>query len=268
MPTPREGYYTKTGERVPSVTTILGRFKDAGGLINWSWKLAYDPLQQSVALLRNYDPERAAAFLATNPLVRADYNKVRDGAADAGTLAHAAVEEHIKDQAALFTSSSKSKLKRLRFKPVDWIALVKALDRPVDDETISRAKNAFESFINWAGQSQLQVTHTEIRLVSEKHRFGGTPDAMFIHGKRALGDWKTSNSIYAEYLMQIAAYGILWEEHFPNDPITGGYHLLRFDKTYADFTHKHWSELETAKVAFLKLREVYELEKELKKRAA
>ncbi len=268
MPTPREGYYLKDGTRVPSVTTILGRYKDAGGLINWSWKLAYDPLQQAVALLKNYDAERAAIFLASNPLVRADYNAVRESAADAGTLAHAAVEAHIKEQAARVATASKSQLKRLRHSPPNWPELIKALDRPADEETIARAKNAFESFLNWAGQSNLIVTHTEIRLVSEAHRFGGTPDAMFIHGKRALGDWKTSNSIYAEYLMQIAAYGILWEEHYPDDPITGGYHLLRFDKTYADFTHKHWNELETAKIAFLKLREAYELEKELKKRAS
>ena len=80
--------------------------------------------------------------------------------------------------------------------------------------------------------------------------------------------WKSSNSIYPEYLIQVAAYGILWDEHNPDKPIDGGYHLIRFDKNFSDFHHHFWAELETAKAAFLKMRSLYDDMKELKKRAA
>ena len=33
MPTPKKGYYVD-GEKVPGVTTVLGRFKESGGLIS------------------------------------------------------------------------------------------------------------------------------------------------------------------------------------------------------------------------------------------
>lgn len=208
MATAKGGYHTSDGTRVPSVTTILGRFKEAGGLIHWAWELGKEGK---------------------------DYRQVRDEAALSGTIAHEAVEAWIKKQSY-----------------------------EIADE---RAQKSFEAFKEWADQTQLQVIETELGLVSEKHRFGGTLDAMLVRGKLSCGDWKTSNAVHPEYLCQIAAYGILWEENFPEKPILGGYHLMRFDKTYGDFSHRWWSELETAKKAFLLMRDLYDCDKELKARA-
>lgn len=213
MATLKGGYQLKDGTRVPGVTTILGRFKEAGGLIHWAWQLGKEGK---------------------------DYREVRDEAASAGTMAHEAVEAFIRGLPVKFEGP---------------------------EETVAKARKSFEAFHEWADRSQLRADKTELPLVSERYRFGGTFDAILVGGKRAMGDWKTSNSIYPEYLCQVAAYGILWEENFPDEPITGGYDLIRFDKTYGDFTHKHWDELESAKRAFLLMRELYELDKELKARA-
>ena len=65
MAEPRPGYYLADGSHVPSVTTIIGRFKESGGLIHWAWALGKEGK---------------------------DYREVRDKAADAGTMAHDAVE--------------------------------------------------------------------------------------------------------------------------------------------------------------------------------
>lgn len=213
MPTLKGGYFTKDGKRVPSVTTILGRFKDSGGLIHWAWNLGKEGK---------------------------DYREVRDAAADAGTLAHQAVEDWIHGE------------------ETKWDG---------EPEVVFKAKTAFGAFQEWANQTQLRITHTELPLVSEKYRFGGTFDAILVQGKRAMGDWKSSNAIYPEYLAQVAAYGVLWDENFPDEKIDGGYHLLRFDKEYGDFHAHWWAELEAGKRFFLHLREAYEDDKELKKRA-
>ena len=205
-------YRLKDGTRVPSVTTVLSRFKDAGGLIHWAWTLGKEGK---------------------------DYREERDRAADAGTLAHEAVEAFVHGLSPRFGE---------------------------DAEIAGKAERAYGAFREWATQTQLQVTETEVSMISEKHKFGGTMDALLVSGKRAVGDWKSSNALYPEYLIQVAAYGMLWEENHPDEPITGGYHLLRFDKTYGDFTHKWWGELDTAKKAFLLMRELYELDKELKQR--
>lgn len=216
MPTAKGGYYLKDGTRVPSVTTILGRFKEAGGLIHWAWQLGIDGK---------------------------DYREERDKAADSGTLAHAAVESWIHGT------------------PEHLIAFG-------ESDVAQKAKTCFAAFLEWARQSQLKVTRTEVSLVSERYRFGGTLDAIMVCNRRSVGDWKSSNGIYLEYLAQIAAYGILWEENFPEEPIDGGYHLLRFDKEYGDFHHHYWNELAAGQRYFLHLVRAYEEQKELKKRAA
>lgn len=234
MATQKGGYFTKAG-RVPSVTTILGRFKESGALIHWAAGQAAEYVKLN--LPANPTSEDVMRVCET---AKHAYRDVRDKAADAGTMAHDAVEAWIHGHLVAFA----------------------------EDDVSRKAKIAFDAFMEWANQTELKVTVTEKPLVSEKYQFGGTLDAMLVRGRLSLGDWKTSNAIYGEYLCQIAAYGILWEENFPDQPVEGGYHLLRFDKNYGDFHHHFWAELETAKRSFLLMRELYENDKELKKRAA
>lgn len=215
MPTPRQGYRTKDGARIPSVTTIISKFKESGGLVHWAWDLGIQGL---------------------------DYRKVRDEAASSGTFAHAMVEAWIKGEDP------------------------EQVDGP--DELIMKARNAYMLFLEWAGQTKLKVTDTEVGLVSEKYRFGGTLDAMLISDRLSLGDWKTSNHVYADYLFQLAAYAILWEENRPDQLITGGFHLMRFAKDTPDFSHHYWGELEEAKEGFLLMRRLYDIKATLDKRAA
>jgi hypothetical protein len=211
---PKGGYFVD-GKRVPSVTTITSKFKEAGGLMHWSWQCGIDGK---------------------------DYRTEREEAASAGTLAHSMVEAWVRDEPPVCSH--------------------------VDPEVAKRAQRSFDAFLEWANQSSLKVTHTELPLVSKKLLFGGTLDGITLNGRRAIVDWKTSNGIYEDMLVQIAAYKGLWEENFPDDPIEGGLHLVRFDKTYGDFAHRWWPELDAGWRAFTHMRPLYEDFKELKKRAA
>jgi hypothetical protein len=213
MPTAKGGYFLADGSRVPSVTTVISKFKDCGGLLHWAWKLGMEGK---------------------------DYRQVRDDAASAGTLAHKLVEQWARNEPLSITGEM---------------------------EVVTKAEIAFSAFKEWAAQSKLEIVQTELPLISERYRFGGTMDAVLVNGKRSIGDWKSSNSIYPEYLVQVAAYGMLWLENFPDQPIDGGYHLMKFSKDHPDFAHFHWSELEDAKRAFLLLRELYDLKAGLEKRA-
>jgi hypothetical protein len=81
-------------------------------------------------------------------------------------------------------------------------------------------------------------------------------------------DYKTSNGVYSDMLIQLAAYKNLWEENRPDLPITGGCHLLRFAKERGDFAHHYFQELDDEWEQFLLFRQAYDLDKALKKRAA
>jgi len=219
MPHPKGGYKLTSGEKVPGVTTIIGRFKDSGALMYWA-------CEQGKAIERGE--------------ISKLYDK-RDEAADSGTLAHSLVEAHISGL---------------------------PLPELPDTEIGRKAKQGYENYLQWAENNRIDIEAQEMEMVSELYKFGGCPDAIGTdsHGKLCLLDWKTSNGCYPDYLIQMAAYGQLWLENHPDRPITGGFHLCRFGKETADFTHHFWSELDFAWQQFILFRRAYDIDKMLKKR--
>jgi hypothetical protein len=71
MPTPLKGYRNSKGEKVPGTTTIIGRFKESGGLIQWAYNRGKDGLE---------------------------LYESRDKAAELGTIVHSMVEAYIRGE--------------------------------------------------------------------------------------------------------------------------------------------------------------------------
>jgi hypothetical protein len=161
-------------------------------------------------------------------------------AADAGTLAHAMVEAHIHG--------------------VPFVAPI-----GTDPAQLAKASVAFGAYREWESDTRLQIVATEIKLVSEVHRFGATPDAIAIRANKGLvlPDWKSSKGTYADHLLQLAAYGHAFEE-VTGMELVGGYYLCRFDKMSGGFSTKWWPRdaLDGAWKAFLACRQLYELQKD------
>ena len=216
---PTQPYILADGNRVSGVTTILGRFKDSGGLLWWAF-------EQGKAMQRGE--------------INGLYDK-RDEAADLGTIVHEMVEAHID-----------------------------GMNYTVPDELTEAQKEqvwgAYGAYFEWQQSVSMEFVAQEIPLVSEQYRFGGCPDAIaWVNNKLSLVDWKTSNKVYPDYMMQLAAYKILWEENNPDDRIEG-FHLCRFSKDYGDFSHHYFPELDLAEQQFLLLLQAYNNDKILKKR--
>lgn len=133
---------------------------------------------------------------------------------------------------------------------------------------VQHARQGFDNFLRWKENNRIEIIKHEIELVSEEHLFGGCPDAIGrdANGLLCLLDWKTSNHVFTDYMLQLAAYAQLWEENNPLDPLVGGYHLCRFAKEQADFSHHYWLDLTEALVMFLILRRAYEIDQRLRKR--
>jgi len=168
------------------------------------------------------------------------YDK-RDEAADAGTLAHAMVEANIKGQ---------------------------PLPQLPENGIGKAARQGYENYLQWQANSSIKIIAQEMELISEAYEYGGCPDAIGLdsQGRLCLLDWKTSNGVYQDYIIQLAAYKNLWEENHPEQLLVGGFHLLRFSKEHADFAHHYWSELDDAWEQFKLFRRAYDLDKKLKKR--
>lgn len=231
---PTRGYRLADGTRVPSVTTVTGRFKDSGGLVHWAWQTGIDG---------------------------EDYRAKRDSAAEAGSICHGWIEDYIHGRDRELTPDTEEVMPELY-----------------------AAEQGFKAFLDWADSVQLEVLETEVPLVSETYKFGGTFDALaLVAGKPKLLDWKTSNAVYGEYVAQVAAYRELLRERQTsvglvlNGEIVGSNNdapdaalLLRIGKEMADFhLHSYPSAvLDLGWDYFRHALKMFELDKKLKKVAA
>lgn len=68
-------------------------------------------------------------------------------------------------------------------------------------------------YLGWHEKYQPEIKHVELRLISDKHKLGGTLDRIYrIDGKLVLFDLKSSKTaIYDSMWLQVAAYADMYE---------------------------------------------------------
>ena len=269
MPTPRQGYRGADGRSIPGTTTVISRYRDSGALLRWNYgqgreheamhwrRRAYDAGAELIPL---YSPDTQIALDAFVGLfIGPDWRKegqppaapesafdTAEKAAEAGTIAHEMIERHVKGQ-----------------------DIEEAIPPGTDPLVVKRGRNAFKQFLSWRDSTGIRITHTEMPLRSELHRFGGTIDALGIDGTdaRILVDWKTSKGVYLDHLIQLGAYATLIDENLPDLSPRGGAHLLRISRENATFSHYFYGPdvIEKAKRNFIKRRELWDLDEDLTK---
>ncbi len=203
-------YKNADGKSLKGVTTILGILAKPA-LIGWAYK-------QGIAGVPLYES--------------------RDKAADAGTLAHLYVENH---------------LKGLPDPPRDGIP----------QDVVDKASSCYIAYLDWEKAHSFQMVKSELSLISEEYQFGGTIDIGAGVNELSIVDIKTSGGVYFSMKVQVAAYGHLYTENFPDTPIKG-YHILRLGEM-GDFSHHYWPNLNEEWEVFkacLKIQEVLDKTKQ------
>jgi hypothetical protein len=120
-----------------------------------------------------------------------DYRKERDKAADIGTIAHFLIECFLNNQVADLSDYGQ--------------------------EDIDKALLCYNKFVDWWDEQRLRKVYTEIQLVHEEVRYGGTIDmiAERDNGEFVLIDFKTSKKISDSYWRQCAGYAQLFNFNNP-----------------------------------------------------
>lgn len=210
-------YKLKDGTIVPGTTTILGVLSKPA-LIIWANQLG---------------------------LEGKDCRKVRDEAADIGSVVHFMVMAFLRGQEADLSDFSKA--------------------------VIDKAENAFLSFLSWWNKKKYKVIATELELVHPKYKYGGTMDLIVEEeeGWRGLIDFKSGKGIYEpEMPCQLSAYEELYE--FNTRLLIDWAAIVRIDKEGADFNPdtdiKTWTNLSEHWKMFQLLHQLYDLNKKLKGR--
>ncbi|MDD5011989.1 MAG: hypothetical protein PHQ00_07695 [Phycisphaerae bacterium] len=202
------------GEIVPGVTTIVRQLGwNTDVLVAWA---------------------RREALSGNDP------NKIRDEAADSGTVTHKLIESHIIGEKADLSDYTQNQ--------------------------IDKGETGFLAYLEWEKRNAIEYIGSEIQIVSEKYRCGGTIDAIAKkNGVLWLLDFKTSSGIWPEMKVQVAAYKNIYEEINPLNKISEC-HLLQLNKKDGSFQHHKLSDeqIGNAWIVFKHCRELYDFQKYLK----
>jgi hypothetical protein len=213
--------YGIDGVEYPSVTTILGVLGKGDALLDWSARCTAQYIRENV------DKVGIEKALELAP---AFWREAREEAADIGAEIHDLIHKYIK------------------------------FGRDATGAMRPEVENGFLAFLEWEKIHDVKWIETEKTVISKKHGFAGTLDAIcMFEGKRYLIDFKSSKAFYDGFDMQLGAYRIAAAEM---ECKTEGCGILRLDKTtganeWKDFTDKQ----DQAGAAFLALARFYYLQK-------
>ena len=171
MPHPTGGY-ALNGKRIPGVTTVIGRFKDAGGLLNWYHKLG----------LQKKNPGKEARR-----------------AADAGTACHELIENYLARR-----KIHKDKLyKALK---------LDAEQRQWSDTSYSAFLCWHKETQPRIEEMEVRYVSADLKCGGTPDAVGRLMAHTELYNKRIMLDWKTSNSMSSDHTIQVATYVAMWEE--------------------------------------------------------
>lgn len=175
-----------------------------------------------------------------------DSSHYTDTAARIGTLAHHIIQVELENQKSGNILADK---------------LIEPDTSMYGKTEIEKAYKSVASFTAWQKQHDISVIETELQLVSEKYKYGGTIDLLaIVDGKITLVDFKTGSGIYPEHYYQICAYRQLLKEWRDLD-ITQA-RILNIPRGGIDkFTEMVYNEFTIGWEIFKCCKKIYELQK-------
>jgi len=244
---------TPTGlERQDGVTTICHIVDKSNVLIPWACKMMeqkflhlsepfYERLDAGEGNVAEYYSYSVDKLLDVLKQAKSAHRDKLEDAGEVGHKAHAWIEEQIKSLIA--------------HKDDDTIYPVIF---PKEDERVTHCSIAA---VSWMTNHNVRWISTERKIYSRTHKYAGTMDGLCLadscsdpkcckqpfKDRLTLADWKTSNYLYVEYILQTAAYKQAYEEET-------GEHIediwvIRLGKTDAEFDAWH-VDAETAELGW------------------
>ena len=225
----RDHVYYRIDDGVPvpveGVTSVCSIIDKSLYLIPWACKMMAEKLLRTMPSIvpSNEMPQETLSILWTDfELLVADAKKAHrerlTDAGDVGTAAHNWIEDSIR-WAITFNKGVVENL----------------TEQAPEDE---RARNCGHAALDWMKENHVVWKNTEHKIYSREFGYAGTMDGLAeVRGILSVVDWKTSNNLRTEYLLQTAAYLQAHKEEFGVE-IPDRW-ILRLGKDEADFEPWH-----------------------------
>jgi hypothetical protein len=200
----------------------------------------YVPGSTTVIENLGWNKQALMGWIRKECLAGKDPYKTRDAAASIGTVAHALVEERINHA-----------LGKKEFAAIDR--------EEYAPKTMETARLAFQGYLDWEEQNNVEYLHSEVQLVSETWAYGGTIDIVAkINGVVYLIDIKTSSGVYPDHIIQVASYHNLFKENFDEDLEVMILHLDKTDGSFSPYFIPR-TKIEAGLEVFKNLRRIHAL---------
>lgn len=211
--------YTLDGNHVPGATTFgKGGYPTSEQLV--SWMVGQGACYTYEKLVEFATRDKWPSTVEKKQILKDAKSAYKVKAAEAagiGTVVH--------DYAYLTELGRKDEAAQL---------LIKHKDNPNWD----KIKNGLDKFEAWRSQNKGETVLLEAIVASVQHQFGGKFDHLSLRdGILIISDYKTSNGIYVDQFIQLAAYSIAieewldkWLEQYGLPLKIGGFEILRFGK--------------------------------------
>lgn len=195
----RHDYYVvNKGRRykVPSVTKITGIVDKSGPLVNWAINNTLDVIKGAIGPGAEY----SEAYLeAVYKAAKGQSRGIKEDAASNGKQVHQWIERYIRGE------------------------------QPVLPADCTPVRGGVDAFLQWMGEHKVQFLEVERPIYSRRHRYSGRMDGLaYVDDALAVVDWKTSNGVYVEYILQVAAYAVAYFEETGREVAKAI--LIRLDK--------------------------------------
>lgn len=203
------------------VTNVCHVIDKSNALVPWAVKMMSLKLFATTPMITMPDGDKYVPMmkLADYEALVIDAKKAHkehlEDAGDIGHIAHAWIENVIKLSLAQF----------------DGVCSQECLDRADPLPENEKSRSCCHAAIDWMRAHNVLWIHTERKIYSRRYRYAGTMDGLCtvdscsnpqccpvpFKDRLTVADWKTSNNLYIEYLLQTAAYEQAYEEEFGVD---------------------------------------------------
>jgi hypothetical protein len=190
----------------PSVTGILKMKDKSAPLINWATSAMHDRILEMLSDMPSPIDKRFVHGIVD--AAKDNYRKVKNDAANIGSLAHRVLEQILKHRSGLCAAPS------LPLKPDSLLA------PGLTPEMVEMANKCVKAGIEFFDKHELEVIQSEAPRWSPTYGYIGTGDLIAkLNGVLSVLDFKTGKRPYAEYFLQTAAYQHAYQEEFPEQAI-------------------------------------------------
>lgn len=179
--------YTCEGRVIPGCTTALGILSKPA-LLYWAANMASDYWRDNIKPGQSLDEIQIDQLWQR---AKKAHTQKKTDSASLGSFVHKWVEEYIKGTNP---------------------------ELPINPEM----RGSVQKFLDWVKEHKVEFLLSEQLVFSKEYEYAGTTDFICkIDGKLWLGDLKTSNGIYDEYVAQCASYLNARVEEFPGEAYSG-----------------------------------------------